>query len=145
MVTAVGGLLIHDSIIRPVVSTSTLLTTVGMILSWINSPPTEVTTQWYLINHVHCMVTSVWVLLIHESIIRPVVSSSTLTWFIRCHCMVTAVGGLLIHDSIIRPVVSTSTLTWFIRYHWVVTSPEISYKPYQCRGTDCWTDDTLVD
>jgi hypothetical protein len=29
-----------------------VLTTVGMILSWINSPPTEVTTQWYLINHV---------------------------------------------------------------------------------------------
>jgi hypothetical protein len=61
-------------------------------------------------------------LLIHESIIRPVVSTSTLTWFIRYHCVVTSVGGLLIHEGIIRTVVSNS-----------------------CRGTVYWTDYTLVD
>jgi hypothetical protein len=48
----------------------------------------------------------------HESIIPRVVSTFTLTWFIRYHWLVTSVCGLLIHESTIRPVVSTSTLTW---------------------------------
>jgi hypothetical protein len=82
-----------------------VLTTGRMILSWINSPPTEVTTQWYLINHVSVEVlTTVGMIL---------------SW----------IGGLLIPESIIRPVVSTSALTWFIRYHWVVTSLWINSPP----------------
>jgi hypothetical protein len=65
VVTSVGGLLIHESIIRPVVSTSTL--------------------TWFI--RYHWVVTSVGGLLIPESIIRPVVSTSTLTISYKpCQC-----------------------------------------------------------
>jgi hypothetical protein len=54
--------------------------------------------------------------MIPDGIIRPVISVSVLTWFIRylrCylyHWVGTSAGGLLVPDGIIRPVISVPVI-----------------------------------
>jgi len=75
--------------------------------------------NWYLrFYYYHWVDTSAGGLLVPEGIILPVVSVSSLTWFIRYlrfyyyHWVDTSAGGLLLPRGIVRHVASVSALTW---------------------------------